>query len=480
MGTKNRRLIGLIVVALLFLSSYASAIKIASWNLLQYPGTTGISRHPDYKTVIKALNPDILVVQEMGSIAGVNQFLANVMNSSYPTKYAAGPFFNGPDSDNAIFYNKSILSILSHRQIVTALRDISEYVMKITSGPGAGTIFRVYSVHLKAGETTADKLQRTNEAAVLRNYLNSLSANSLFLLCGDLNLYSNAEQAFIKLTGSQTDNDGQVVDPTNRLGVWHDNASYANLHTQSTRKVQFGGGASGGMDDRFDFILISSALKTSTKLAYKTASYKAFGNDGRHFDLAVNVLPNTAVSTAIADSLYKASDHLPVTLELTPPTTTTLTAPSNLSAAKASSTAANLTWKDNSTDETGFKIERKTTSSWSQIATVGANVKSYQDTALSSTTYYYRVRAYKGSLYSAYSNSASVNLGGSGIIVYITETGTKYHRDGCRYLSHSKIAIYLSEAKAQGYTPCSVCNPPTFTIPKAYNHTYDYHSMKAP
>ena len=43
--------------------------------------------------------------------------------------------------------------------------------------------------------------------------------------------------------------------------------------------------------------------------------------------------------------------------------------------------------------------------------------------------------------------------------VYITETGSKYHRSGCRYLSKSKIAIDLSSAKAQGYSPCSVCDP---------------------
>jgi Putative peptidoglycan-binding domain-containing protein len=43
--------------------------------------------------------------------------------------------------------------------------------------------------------------------------------------------------------------------------------------------------------------------------------------------------------------------------------------------------------------------------------------------------------------------------------VYITRTGSKYHRDGCRYLSRSKIAVKLSEAKREGYTPCSICNP---------------------
>ena len=45
-------------------------------------------------------------------------------------------------------------------------------------------------------------------------------------------------------------------------------------------------------------------------------------------------------------------------------------------------------------------------------------------------------------------------------IVYVTRSGKKYHADGCRYLSKSKIPIKLSEAKAKGYTPCSVCRPP--------------------
>lgn len=47
----------------------------------------------------------------------------------------------------------------------------------------------------------------------------------------------------------------------------------------------------------------------------------------------------------------------------------------------------------------------------------------------------------------------------TGITVYITRTGTKYHRAGCRYLSKSMIPISLEEAKAR-YGPCSVCKPP--------------------
>jgi len=43
--------------------------------------------------------------------------------------------------------------------------------------------------------------------------------------------------------------------------------------------------------------------------------------------------------------------------------------------------------------------------------------------------------------------------------VYITKTGTKYHKSGCRYLSKSKTSISKKEAIANNYTACSVCKP---------------------
>lgn len=46
------------------------------------------------------------------------------------------------------------------------------------------------------------------------------------------------------------------------------------------------------------------------------------------------------------------------------------------------------------------------------------------------------------------------------VAVHITNTGTKYHAAGCRYLKDSDIEVPLSEAKDRGYTPCSVCKPP--------------------
>jgi hypothetical protein len=61
-------------------------------------------------------------------------------------------------------------------------------------------------------------------------------------------------------------------------------------------------------------------------------------------------------------------------------------------------TQINLTWQDNSSDESDFHIERSLNEStgWTQIASVGANVTSYTNTNLNcSTTYYYRVYAYR-------------------------------------------------------------------------------------
>src|SRR5437016_1948162 len=88
-------------------------------------------------------------------------------------------------------------------------------------------------------------------------------------------------------------------------------------------------------------------------------------------------------------------------------------APSNLAAAAASSTEIDLTWKDNSTTESGFKIESAPTSggTWTQIATVGKGVTNYANVNLAaSTTCYYRVRAYnsKNSTYSGVASATTL------------------------------------------------------------------------
>ena len=49
----------------------------------------------------------------------------------------------------------------------------------------------------------------------------------------------------------------------------------------------------------------------------------------------------------------------------------------------------------------------------------------------------------------------------SGIYVFITNTGSKYHKAGCQYLGQSDNTICLDEALNQGYTACSVCDEGT-------------------
>lgn len=93
-------------------------------------------------------------------------------------------------------------------------------------------------------------------------------------------------------------------------------------------------------------------------------------------------------------------------------------APSGLSAAAAGSSSINLTWTDNSTNETGFKLERKTGSggTYAEIAgSIAANATSYSNTGLTaSTTYFYRIRSYNTAGNSSYSNEVSATTTSSG------------------------------------------------------------------
>lgn len=89
-----------------------------------------------------------------------------------------------------------------------------------------------------------------------------------------------------------------------------------------------------------------------------------------------------------------------------------LPAPQNLDAS-VSGTTVNLRWDDLSSDETQFKVERKTGEggTYSQIGTVGAGVTQYPDSTVSmNTTYFYRVRASDGTNNGPYSNEFAVTV----------------------------------------------------------------------
>jgi transcriptional regulator CtsR len=117
--------------------------------------------------------------------------------------------------------------------------------------------------------------------------------------------------------------------------------------------------------------------------------------------------PDTYYYTVYAKngSLYSAySNEASATIAQATPT-----APTNLTVNAVTSDQIVISWIDNSTSETGFKIERKTGAggTYAQLATVGANATSYSDSGLTeNTTYYYRVKAYNAGGDSSCSNEA--------------------------------------------------------------------------
>lgn len=122
-------------------------------------------------------------------------------------------------------------------------------------------------------------------------------------------------------------------------------------------------------------------------------------------------------------------------------------APTNLIATAINSAKIDLTWIDNSPVESGFTLQRSPNggTTWSTIATPGANVTSYSDTGVSaSTTYSYRVCAYNVTGSSAWSNVASATTpqGPTATVLLLNVAG----------VSTSKIALYWNGVVgASGY-----------------------------
>jgi subtilisin family serine protease len=177
---------------------------------------------------------------------------------------------------------------------------------------------------------------------------------------------------------------------------------------------------------------VSATAVSSTRidLAWTDSSDNENGfqirrSDGANFQVGRNVtgFSDTGLTASTTYSYQvTAYNNAGVSAASAPATATTpagsfLAAPTNLKASASSTRQINLTWSDNSNNEGGFKIERSTGSgaSFTQIATVAANVNSYASTGLEpSTVYAYRVRAYSSTGDSSYTNTASEMTLGAG------------------------------------------------------------------
>ena len=308
-----------IVLTILVSILDASTVRIMTYNILNYQDEN--SREDDYALIIDFIQPDLIVAQEIIGETGYSHFRSDVLDVIAPNSWASAPFTNQTaQQDIALYYKDDTFTFISTSVVYTAqssgTRDVIQWVMLHNL---SGIEFNVYGVHLKASSGSSNANQRLQETTILRDHLNELDAN-FFIVAGDFNIYSNnssSEPAFDMLTGASDDNAGRLFDPIDRIGHWHNNSSYSDVHTQSPRTSSFGGGANGGMDDRFDWLFVSqSILDETSSMYYVDGTYWAFGNDGNHFNDAINDGNNNSVSAEMADALHDASDHLPVYMDV--------------------------------------------------------------------------------------------------------------------------------------------------------------------
>lgn len=311
---KVKKIFALIVLLIISVSVFAqNNARIMTYNILNYTDYETDSKNIYYKKIVDAVKPDILVIQEIKTANSVSQFLNRVLNSTYKS----GIFIPNQavnETNNALFYKDSLFIFISNTPIIIQAatgqteRDISEF--KLVHKFSKDTII-IYSAHLKSSTGTANEQRRLKEVTTLRGRTLTLSDNAYYIIVGDFNFYSSLEPAYLKLTDAEAA--GYFVDPTPITGVFN-NQIYAAHHTQSTRLPSLpDGGASGGLDDRFDYILLSPTLASSnSKVKFINGSYTAFGNDGLHYDRSINNAGNSAVGQEISDALYYGSDHLPV------------------------------------------------------------------------------------------------------------------------------------------------------------------------
>lgn len=291
-------------------------LTVMYYNLLKFPNVNA-ARISYLETVVQYIKPDILVVCELTSGSGVSTILNSAMNTNGTTYYANAVYTDGPDTENMLFYNTQKLGLLGQTIIPTSVRDIDEYRLyyknpSLTASSDTAYLY-VYGLHLKAGSTVSDEAERSSQASVLKSYLLTRSFSENTIIGGDHNIYYSTEEAYTYLTASSQANLYDVIG----AGSYHANSAYAAHFTQSTRTESFDGGATGGMDDRFDMILFSDdVLNGSNGVHYVPGTYRAIGQDGQRMNQSLVSPPNTSEPTDVINALYFMSDHLPVMMKI--------------------------------------------------------------------------------------------------------------------------------------------------------------------
>jgi hypothetical protein len=310
---------------LLLLVSPAHALRLIDYNILNYPGSTGPTRDPFYRTILAPLSPDIVITEEIGTSQGIDEFVAN-LNVMEPGQWAAAPFSDGNDTEAGAFYKPSKVDYLGqtafYPNAASHLRLVHVYFFRPVGYTSNDAIIHLYAVHLKASSGTTNENQRFAEAAGIRDSMNALPFGTHAAMLGDCNFYSGLEPALTRFVENEPDNDGRLYDPLGLNGVspWEDNVTMQIAWTQSPCKTGdtgcASGAATGGMDDRFDLILPTYAFQDGHGLELVPGSYVSVGNDGLHHNNSIQDPPTIPEGAAYATALHSVSDHLPVRVDL--------------------------------------------------------------------------------------------------------------------------------------------------------------------
>lgn len=288
--------------------------SIMQYNLLMYPNNNpnkGIYMRP----ILNYLHPDVITLNELTSSAAVDSLYAHGLDTS---KYVFATFIADGTLGNGLVYNKQRLALASAKVMLTSPRKTQIYKLYNRNQDFQqypDTVFMTFFVvHFKSSTGTSNETTRLIQATDLRDYTRIFQPAN-FILGGDFNVYTSTEPAYQKLLEP---GDHPFYDPIDRPGSWNNNASFKDIHTQSPRTTSFDGGVTGGLDDRFDFLLVAQEIMQGTGgVRYLPGTYQTPGNDGQHFNLSIVSAPaNTSAPDSVIQALHLMSDHLPVIMKV--------------------------------------------------------------------------------------------------------------------------------------------------------------------
>ena len=334
---KNSTLKFYLIIALLFIITNLNAqdtIKVMQYNLLYYGWNTGwctsennnISDKDGYlKKIVGYVKPDIFTVNEMGAKSSNIDHLQNSVLNVNTNKYKHATYTNYSNSSyssivNMLYYNSEKLTLAHEDVVTTSIRDINIYKLYYNSSDLSTKRDTAYITcivaHLKAGSDDDEVKKRGVMVQTLMDYLNDINYSGNILVMGDFNLYKSTEPAFQTLI-NYSNPEIRFHDPINQIGSWHNNSYYSNYHTQSTHTSGCGCPSTGGMDDRFDYILMTKPVIDGTdKIQYINGSYHALGQNGTFFNNSLLSSTSRTIPDSVVNALYNMSDHLPIITDL--------------------------------------------------------------------------------------------------------------------------------------------------------------------